>query len=194
MIVAPEFSQLKNGPERRRGSGASRRPRMSTDGRADRALDPTELRFVGPATAATIDRAPFEAADVLDRAVSYSDLLAAGVNPGVAAKLRREYSLVWSFDWVAGANLERRADLVSGLDAEQRAWIASSESTGDASDGTERDVIDAERAWRERAVGSTTDEPTSCERCGDRLVTFRLGDRRSVQCEACGFVGVAVRS
>lgn len=172
---------------------------MSQDGRdrgGDRAVEPTDLRHVGPATAVVIDRAPFDAADVRDRTVSYDDLLSAGVNPGVAAKLRREYSLVWSFEWVAGAFLARRADQVGGLDPDQREWIAASPSGDGGPNGADGDVIDAERAWRERSawVDAAADGAASCGRCGDSLVTFRMGDRRTVHCEACGYVGVAVRS
>lgn len=171
---------------------------MSPDGRkrgGSRAVEPSDLRHVGPATAAVIERAPFEAGDLPDRTVSFAELLAAGVNPGVAAKLRREYSLVWSFEWVAGAFLARRAEQVGGLDPDQREWIAASPSTG-RSNGIDGDVIDAERAWRERAawVDAVAEGAESCERCGDDLVTFRMGDRRSVQCESCGYVGVSVRS
>ena len=114
---------------------------MGSEGRETKdggSVDPTELRYVGPATAAAIETAPFEAGGLRDRTVSMDDLLAAGVNPGVAAKLRREYSLVWSFDWVDGAHLGRRAAQVRGLDPEQRRWIAASVSNPD-SDGTPAD-------------------------------------------------------
>lgn len=171
---------------------------MSPDGR-DRddegVLHPGDLRHVGPATAAAIEVAPFEAADVRDRAVSFADLLSAGVNPGVAARLRREYSLVWTFEWVAGAFLLQRAEQVGGLVPDQREWIAASPSGEGRPAGPEGDVVDAERAWRERAtwLAAGDEEDPTCDRCGDPLVTYRLGDRRTVHCEGCGFVGVAAR-
>lgn len=168
---------------------------MSPDGR-DRVLRPTDLRHVGPATAAAIEDAPFEAADVRDRAVSFADLLAAGVNPGVAARLRREYSLVWTFEWVAGAFLLQRAEQVGGLDPGQREWIAASPSDDGRPGGSGGDAFDAERAWRERAtwLAARAGEDPTCDRCGDPLVTYRLDGRRTVHCEGCGFVGVAARS
>jgi len=156
--------------------------------------EPTDLRYVGPETAAVIEAAPFEAGDVITRSVSYADLLAAGVNPGVAGKLRREYSLVWSLEWVAGANLQRRAITVGGLDPAQREWIAASART--EADEPAAIVSGAERAWQERADWLDAEErdPERCERCGDPLVTYELGDRQTVHCESCGYAGVAVRS
>ena len=146
MIVTREFSGLKNGPERRRGVGPS--PRLTVARETTDDVEPTELRYVGPATAAVIDEADFEAGDILARTVSYADLLAAGVNPGVAANLRREYSLVWSLQWVAGANLSRRAVTVSGLEPEQREWIASSAGA------TARICCSSEPSSRTAAVAS----------------------------------------
>lgn len=155
--------------------------------------DPTDLRYVGPATADVIDRAPFDAAAVSNRTVSYEELIESGVNPGVAGKLRREYSLVWSFEWISGANLRRRARNVGGLDAEQREWILSSSSGDSRSDDAGSRRTDAEQAWRDRSNWLTGTPETNCERCGEELVTLRLGESQSVQCEACGFVGVSVR-
>ncbi len=158
---------------------------------ADILTDPTELTHVGPATAAVIEEAPFDAADILHRTISYRALLAAGINPGVAAKLRREYSLVWSFEWLAGANLTCRADMVSGLDPDQREWIAESGSPD--VDTTSPD--DSDRAWREREAWLEPDAELArpCERCGGRLEAYHLGDARALQCEDCGYVGVPTK-
>lgn len=160
-----------------------------------RSLAARALTYVGPATAAAIDEAPFDAANIRDRSVSYVDLLAAGINPGVAAKLRREYSLLWSFFWEPGADLSSRAEHVTGLEPEQREWIAASGSADDETDGIEREPIEAERAWRERSawVGGS-DDTTTCERCDEPLVSFQMGERSAVHCEGCGFVGVPVRT
>lgn len=164
--------------------------------RDGRYADALALTYVGPATAAAIDEAPFDPVDIRERTVSYVDLRAAGINPGVAAKLRREYSLLWSFHWERGADLARRAEHVTGLDPDQREWIAESGSTNEDSTRGEREFIEAERAWRERStwVDASAAEPTACERCGDPLVSFRMGDSRAVHCDACGFVGVPVRT
>lgn len=157
-------------------------------------IQPTDLNYVGPVTGAVIEEAPFEADDVLSRAVSYADLLEVGINPGVAGKIRREYSLVWSFEWVAGADLNRRAKTVGGLDPHQREWIAASPAETPGNSATL--VSSAERAWQERAnwLDEDTAEPDICERCGDELVTYRLGNRHSVHCESCGYAGIPVRS
>lgn len=156
--------------------------------RRSRPIDePTALRFVGPATAAVVESADFDAADIRSRRVSYRDLVTAGVNPGVAAKLRREYSLVWTFEWEPGADLDRRATLVTGLDPDQRKWVASS---GAREDGPN----DAGRDWRARddwvSAALRRDRPSTCPRCGGELARFEFGDQQSIQCESCGYVGL----
>jgi hypothetical protein len=99
--------------------------------------EPTELKFVGPATAAVIEDASFAAAGIRDREVSFGMLLDAGVNPGVAARIRREHSLPWSFDTEADrSDLNRRSDQVRGLNDGERDWVAA--STGDWADDDRR--------------------------------------------------------
>ena len=197
MIVPLKFSNLKIGPERRRVNTNMSRLQMPTEGGdpgGDGITNPIDLRYVGPATAQVIEDAPFSPSAIHDREISYSELLEAGVNSGVAGKLRREYSLVWAFDWVTGAYLEERANQVGGLDPEQRRWIASSPRSEEQNDPGE--VINhAEQAWRDRAgwIGSD-DRATDCDRCGDPLVTYRLQDQRTHHCESCGYVGLAVQS
>lgn len=168
---------------------------QGTDG-STRADEPTALKFVGPATAAVIESAPFDVTAIRKRRVSYRQLVEAGVNPGVAAKLRREFSLVWTYVWEPGADLHRRAAHVTGLDREQRDWVASSGSAGPRlSSGSVDGLADAERAWRDRAAWLTAaegeDRTTTCPRCEGTLRRFELGDRRSIQCEACGYVGLS---
>lgn len=97
------------------------------------------LRHVGPETARALREADLEPAAVTDRRVALTDLLAAGVNPGVAARLRREYSLAWSRH-VGGDDLDRRASAVRGLGEAERAWIAA--SAGEWEPG-ERPAVDA---------------------------------------------------
>jgi hypothetical protein len=92
------------------------------DGRS--VTEPTDLKFVGSATAEVIVDASFDAEDIADKRVSYSMLVAAGVNPGVAAKIRRCHSLSWSFD--SGSGLDRRSEQVRGLQDGERAWVAAS--------------------------------------------------------------------
>ncbi|MFB6197493.1 MAG: hypothetical protein ABEI52_04395, partial [Halobacteriaceae archaeon] len=78
--------------------------------------------------AADIEAEAFE-----DRTVSHSELLSAGVNPGIAALLRREHALPWTFD-AEGSDLDKRAREVRGLGDAERAWVAASngEWQGDA--------------------------------------------------------------
>lgn len=85
-----------------------------------------DLKFVGPATAPVLEHADVSPVDVVERRVSHAQLVAAGVNPGVAAKIRREYSLSWSLS--GGEDLDRRAKQVRGLQDDERAWVAASAS------------------------------------------------------------------
>ncbi|MFD1525218.1 DUF7409 domain-containing protein [Halolamina salina] len=115
---------------------------------------PTDLKFVGPATADAIESAGFSAQDVLEKDVSYRMLLEAGVNPGVAAKIRRHHSLPWSFD--NDGDLDRRSEQVRGLGDEEAAWVASSHGDGETSDDggeTDNDDLDEEAAWIDGSAG-----------------------------------------
>ncbi len=79
----------------------------------------------------------------------------AGVNPGVAGRLRREHSLSWSFE--SGTDLTDRSSQIRGLQDDERAWIAASSgdwelraaetATTDGSGDTEAE----EAAWRDRS-------------------------------------------
>jgi predicted flap endonuclease-1-like 5' DNA nuclease len=111
-----------------------REPGAGTDAEGAVA-EPTELKFVGPATAEVLAAATFDAADVAAKRVSYRMLVDAGVNPGVAAKIRRCHSLSWSFD--SGSGLDRRSEQVRGLQDDERAWVAASSGDwADSSGGT----------------------------------------------------------
>ncbi len=82
--------------------------------------------FVGPATESVLEAADFEPEDISDRRVSHAQLVDVGVNPGVAAKIRREHSLPWSL--AGGEDLDRRAVQVRGLKDGEREWVAASAS------------------------------------------------------------------
>lgn len=115
----------------------------------------TDIKFVGPATKTVLKRAGVEPKDIAERRVSHAQLVNFGVNPGVAARIRREHSLSWSLE--GGEDLDRRAEQVRGLQDGERAWVAASSadwenaetpaSGGDAP--AERDEVAAEAAWRE---------------------------------------------
>lgn len=120
-------------------------------------FSPTDIRFVGPATAAVIESAAFDAKAIESKQVSYETLVEAGVNHGVAARIRREHSLPWSFEG-GGESLERRSSQVRGLQDGERAWVAASAGDWENTDPKTPASADgggsaeaAEAAWRERS-------------------------------------------
>jgi len=112
-----------------------------------------ELKFVGPATADVLADAPFDAADVRDKAVSYRMLIDAGVNPGVAARIRREHSLAWSFE-SEGEDLARRSTQIRGLGDAERAWVAAS-----SGDWQSDDVDRPNAGGRREGAGADRNDP-----------------------------------
>ncbi|RLM84093.1 helix-hairpin-helix domain-containing protein [Halobellus sp. Atlit-38R] len=122
------------------------------------------MHFVGPKTAALLRDSEISLTDFLEKRIAYRDLTTAGVNPGVAAKIRREHSLSWSLDG-GGTDLDRRSSQVRGLDDDERAWIAASSgwSEDEAETDGSGDGTAGEAAWREQTasgdgtVGRTTD-------------------------------------
>ena len=135
--------------------GAGLAPIASTAGADDTdatdATEPTDLRFVGPATAEALSDSEWSVADVADGDVTYEQLVAAGVNPGVAARVRREHSLTWSLE---GDGLDRRSEQVRGLGDGEREWVAAAaEGTADG----DADATDGEAAWR-ASDGEDVDE------------------------------------
>jgi predicted flap endonuclease-1-like 5' DNA nuclease len=167
----------------------------------------TDIHFVGPATASVLADAEFEGTGIRDKTISYEMLIEAGVNPGVATRLRKEHSLHWSF----GGNdedddsLEQRSEKVGGLQDEERAWVAASsgdwESTepettstteGDWSPtgGTETPEASAdgsgaaeaaEAAWRERSKPDpVTDVPGVDAETAERLADGGITSVRSL--------------
>ncbi len=133
--------------------------------------DARALKFVGPKTAAVLDEASFGADAIREKRVSFRMLVDAGVHPGVAAKIRREHSLAWSFS--SGDDLERRSAQIRGLSEDEAAWVAA--SSGGWADQADRvnnppgvtepdlqtaesaetdgsgDAFEAEAAWRTRS-------------------------------------------
>lgn len=125
--------------------------------------DPLQaLRFIGPATAEALERSDITAEDIDRKRVSYRQLTDAGVNPGVAAKIRREHSLSWSFD--ADGDLERRSTQIRGLGSAERAWVAASSGTWDrdgADDGTDATDDDADESTGADLTPDIEAEPAS---------------------------------
>lgn len=173
--------------------------------------EPTSLQFVGPETAAVIDRAAFDSSDIVATRVSYRELVDAGVNSRIADRLRREYSLVWSFEWtLGGEDLPRRAARLRELDPAERSWIAASaeeadcesavESVGmehepiaESTDSMDERIPPLERGWPAVDPDERADavDPDVCPRCEADLVTYVLDQNESTFCEACGYVGVS---
>lgn len=128
----------------------------------EEAPDPTDIKYVGPATAAVLADATFDAAGIRDKSVSFRMLLDAGVNPGVAARIRREHSLSWSFESEDADDLRRRSSQIRGLGDAERAWVAAA-----SDDWSDRDLTpdgdDEEAAW---VAASATDAAASAEADG----------------------------
>ncbi len=85
----------------------------------------TELRYVGPATASTLAAESVTVDDVREKRVSYQMLVDAGINAGVATKIRRWHSLPWTFDGEEH-HLDRRSKNVRHLQDDEREWVAAS--------------------------------------------------------------------
>ncbi|WP_394348181.1 DUF7409 domain-containing protein [Salinadaptatus halalkaliphilus] len=87
--------------------------------------DAETARALETETRTHLEDAGIDPNTVLDKECSYRALLDAGVDESVAERLRRRFSLPWSFE--TDGDLGRRSDEVRGLDEAERAWIAASE-------------------------------------------------------------------
>lgn len=114
------------------------------------------LKFVGPATAGVLADADVTASDVENKAVTHAELVDYGVNPGVAARIRREHSLQWSFE--GGEDLDQRAEQVRGLQDDEREWVAASYGEDDASADGSGDATAEEAAWRDQPPNAGGDD------------------------------------
>jgi predicted flap endonuclease-1-like 5' DNA nuclease len=116
----------------------------------DPTADRTTLPRVDEADAAAMADAGVEAVDVRERAVSYRDLLGAGVDRETATALRREFSLPYSTRF--GEGIEDRSDEVSGLQDGERDWVAASASDWEEMGVPEYDPVEREPEdiWAER--------------------------------------------
>lgn len=136
-------------------------------------LDPTDLKWIGPATAEVFSGADFTADHVANKDVSYQMLVDAGVNPGVAAKIRREHSLSWSFE--AGDGLSERSAQVRGLGSDEAAWVEAS-SSGDWEEEADEEAPEAgasdEDAWVAASSEGTADEHDEPPTAGDDAAYF----------------------
>lgn len=135
-----------------------------------------ELRFVGPSTADALAAADVVPADITGKRVSHAQLVEYGVNPGVAARIRREHSLQWSFE--GGADLDQRAEQVRGLQDDERQWVAASYGVDAEADGS-GDAAAAESDWQAAAVagggGGSPPEQTDTPDAADEEAAWREG-------------------
>jgi len=139
-----------------------------------------DVHLVGPATATVLAAAGIGPADLRDRRVTHAELRDAGVNPGVAARLRRAHSLPWAHA-AAGEDLDRRAEQIRGLDRGERAWVAAS-----ASDWTE--TLD-----REIPTGEAAQSSPGRERDPDRTpvtAIYGIGEARAAALAEAGITSV----
>jgi len=120
-----------------------------------------DLKFVGPATADVLEEADVPVAAVSSKSVSHAELVDAGVNPGVAARIRREHYLQWSFH--GGQDLDRRAEQVRGLNDDEREWVAASYGEDDASADGSGDATAEEAAWRDQPSGGDPEPDSGSE-------------------------------
>ena len=141
----------------------------------------TALRFVGPATARALDGTDVTAADFRERRVSYRELVDVGVNAGVAARIRREYSLSWTFDSSAG-DLGRRSAQVRGLDDEERAWIAASSGDWEDADRTAGSADEDDGEGDDAAVDTSEGDWEATGNWGEN----RTGALRSTEADGSG--------
>jgi len=102
------------------------------------------VESVGPETAKLLSRADISPDGLRGGDVSYRDLVDAGVDEAVAADLRREFSLPWSFE--VGGDLSARSAAVGTLSSTERDWIAAS-----ADDWEDRAVTPSGPVARESA-------------------------------------------
>ncbi|MFH5798793.1 helix-hairpin-helix domain-containing protein [Haladaptatus sp. CMAA 1911] len=151
----------------------------------DDVTEPTDVKYVGPATAAVLEGVSFGVEDIRNRTVSYEMLRGADVNPGVAGRLRREHSLSWSFE--SGNDLRGRSTQVRGLRDEERAWIAASsgdwerETPETATTDGSGDAKAEEAAWRDRSSPDpVTDVPEIDERLAEELAEAGITSVRSL--------------
>lgn len=136
------------------------------------------LRWVGEHTATRLEAADISVSALRERRVSYADLREAGINPGIAALLRRVHSLPWSHS-SDGGDLDRRADQVRGLGDAERAWVTASAG-----------------GWEEAAVPTGSDrvldrEPTAeWEDPISPTVVRGIGPKRAAQLAEAGVVSL----
>lgn len=156
----------------------------------------TAIHLVGPATAHVLAAADFDPTGILDKSVSYEMLVDAGVNAGVATRLRKEHSLPWTFGGSEESenSLEERSEKIRGLQDGERAWVAASSGDWESHEPSPGETNDqsastdgsgaaeaAEAAWRERSQPDpVTDVPGVDEDVAEVLANGGITSVRSL--------------
>lgn len=109
-------------------------------------------------SALAIENSSFSVADIADRDVSYVMLRQAGVSPLDADRLRRRYSLTWTFVWTEGAHLPQRAEQLRTLRETERAWVAARTTT------THKQRHRAHRHWQELREAAAETRPLETDK------------------------------
>ncbi|AFZ74042.1 DUF7409 domain-containing protein [Natronobacterium gregoryi] len=86
--------------------------------------DVTEVESLTDEEHAALEDAGLDPDGVVEKRFSYRTLLDEGVDESVAAALRRQFSLPWSYE--SDGDLDRRSNEVRGLADSERKWIAVS--------------------------------------------------------------------
>lgn len=101
--------------------------------------DLLDLKFVGRATAEALEGSGVEATDITEGTLTHGELIAAGVDPGVATKIRREFDLPGGREGEPAPNSADLADAIDDLEADLEG-IRTALETGD---GATADRLDA---------------------------------------------------
>jgi len=96
---------------------AERDSDATADRRTEAGIEPDERE--------ALEECDIDPETIAEKEYSYRCLLDEGVGESVAAALRRQFSLPWSFD--SDGDLDRRSSEVRGLGDAEREWIAVSE-------------------------------------------------------------------
>ncbi|MFC6729640.1 helix-hairpin-helix domain-containing protein, partial [Natronoarchaeum mannanilyticum] len=145
-----------------------------------------ELRYVGPATASTLAAESVTVDDVREKRVSYQMLVDAGINAGVATKIRRWHSLPWTFDGEEH-HLDRRSKNVRHLQDDEREWVAASSDwrEDDAASSGDDEPARTDDDW-ERDDAAARDETADRDDDEDDRPILTAGDWQPASADADG--------
>ncbi|WP_267642965.1 DUF7409 domain-containing protein [Haloarchaeobius amylolyticus] len=128
------------------------------------------LEGVPPDAAAELADADVTPTDLTEKAVTYMDLVEAGVDREVAGEIRRHYSLTWASRM--GDGLDDRAEEMGGLQQGERDWVAASTADWEDLGVPEYDPVEREPIdfWADH------ERPTPVETVVNDWVAERLAE------------------